>query len=70
MRLYMKKNILLVCTISILSLLLSGCVVKPLADSLPNVVLIFTDDLGYADLSSYGATEYQTPFLEQSLDLF
>ena len=29
------------------------------------MVFKFNDDLGYADLSSYGATEYQTPFLDQ-----
>ena len=31
----------------------------------PNVVLIFADDLAYADLSSYGATAYATPELDK-----
>lgn len=31
----------------------------------PNVVLIFMDDLGYGDLGSYGATQYQTPNLDK-----
>jgi len=31
----------------------------------PNVVLIFMDDLGYGDLSCYGALEYRTPNLDQ-----
>ncbi len=31
----------------------------------PNVIIIFADDLGYADLSSYGATAYETPNLDQ-----
>nr|WP_299385891.1 sulfatase [Allomuricauda sp.] len=30
----------------------------------PNVIIIFTDDQGYADLSSYGATKFQTPNLD------
>lgn len=30
----------------------------------PNVVLIFCDDLGYGDLSCYGATNYSTPNLD------
>ncbi len=39
----------------------SGCrTVAP-----PNVVLIFVDDLGYADLGSYGTTAYQTPHLDR-----
>ncbi len=33
--------------------------------TLPNVVLIFVDDMGYGDLASYGATQYQTPHLDQ-----
>jgi arylsulfatase A-like enzyme len=31
----------------------------------PNIVLIFMDDLGYGDLSSYGAMDYQTPNLDK-----
>lgn len=31
----------------------------------PNVIIIFADDLGYADLSSYGATTYETPNLDK-----
>lgn len=31
----------------------------------PNVVLIFMDDMGYGDLSCYGAMGYQTPHMDQ-----
>lgn len=35
------------------------------AQSRPNVVLIFADDLGYGDLGCYGATKLQTPNIDQ-----
>lgn len=31
----------------------------------PNVVLIFIDDLGYADIGPFGATKYETPHLDR-----
>lgn len=31
----------------------------------PNIVLIFADDLGYADIGSFGATGYPTPHLDR-----
>lgn len=31
----------------------------------PNIVLIFMDDMGYADLGCFGATDYQTPNIDQ-----
>lgn len=31
----------------------------------PNIVIIYMDDLGYGDLSSYGATEFSTPNIDQ-----
>src|SRR5699024_1783982 len=30
----------------------------------PNVIIIYTDDVGYGDLSSYGATAVQTPNID------
>jgi arylsulfatase A len=31
----------------------------------PNVIIIYTDDLGYGDLSCYGASKIQTPHIDQ-----
>ena len=31
----------------------------------PNIVLIYTDDLGYGDVSSYGATAFETPHIDR-----
>lgn len=33
--------------------------------SKPNIVIIYADDLGYGDLSSYGATALQTPSIDR-----
>ena len=50
------------CLILIWSLLLWGA---NLGAAPPNVVFIFADDLGYGDLSCYGATQVQTPHIDR-----
>jgi arylsulfatase A-like enzyme len=46
------------------SLLLVSCAVLRAAESRPNIVYILADDLGYADLGSYGSTEVSTPRID------
>jgi arylsulfatase len=38
---------------------------KPQEPKLPNIVLIFIDDMGYADVSCFGASDYQTPNIDR-----
>lgn len=49
--------------------LLSSCEVaksdKKITQNRPNIVIIYADDLGFGDVSSYGATELQTPNIDR-----
>ena len=44
---------------------LLACAPYALAQDRPNIVLIMTDDLGYGDVSAYGATALQTPNIDR-----
>ncbi len=49
-------------TATLLFLLL---LLKAPAQQKPNVIFIYADDLGYGDLSCYGATDIRTPHIDQ-----
>lgn len=57
----MNKNI--VSLLSVLVLIPGFC--RSNAEELPNIVLIYADDIGYGDLSCYGAKRVQTPNLDR-----
>ncbi len=48
-----------------LTLILVFCVTALTAQQKPNVIYIYADDLGYGDLSCYGATKLNTPNLDR-----
>ncbi|MFM2259373.1 MAG: hypothetical protein RLZZ424_1347, partial [Bacteroidota bacterium] len=41
---------------------------KKQASAQPNIVVIFMDDMGYADLSCYGSTTISTPNIDKLAD--
>ncbi len=46
-------------------LLLAFTLISAVAAAKPNVVILFVDDLGYADIGPYGATKQKTPNLDR-----
>ena len=61
---YLLNKIFLI-PLLITTLSLVSCTEPTTDANPPNVIIILADDLGYADLSSYGATAYETPNLDQ-----
>lgn len=49
----------------IILMILSAGTLQGKPKTLPNVILIITDDLGWGDLSCYGAQEIQTPHIDR-----
>ncbi|MDB4374787.1 sulfatase-like hydrolase/transferase, partial [bacterium] len=47
------------------STLLFGLAQLSLAADKPNVIVIMADDLGYGDLSCYGAATFKTPNIDK-----
>ena len=58
----MKKLVVLTAVLGLF------CIVSCEKKLPPNIVLIFTDDQGYADVGVYGAQGYSTPNLDQMAD--
>jgi arylsulfatase len=48
-----------------MALLVLGTSPLVAAERLPNIVIIFTDDQGYSDLGSFGATSFDTPNIDR-----
>jgi arylsulfatase A-like enzyme len=57
----------LLCLLLVCGLLpfLTRCTSEPDKTTLPNIVIIFTDDQGYADVGVYGAKGFETPNLDK-----
>lgn len=69
----MQSRYLIVFLFALSALCMSACKDNPkeqkatepvTEETKPNIIFIYADDLGYGDLSSYGATEIQTPNID------
>ncbi|NQT00763.1 MAG: sulfatase-like hydrolase/transferase, partial [Planctomycetes bacterium] len=63
---YTRRSFLRVAGTTAASLAISGCALAAeRAANRPNIIMILVDDLGYGDLSSYGAKDMQTPNIDK-----
>jgi arylsulfatase A len=51
--------------LSMLAMLVFSAVTARAAERLPNFIVIFCDDMGYADIGPFGAKGYETPHLDR-----
>src|SRR5690554_3570727 len=61
----MLEKFLAVLGVVVLSGFISATDAKEPVDKLPNIILVYLDDMGYGDLTLTGATGYRTPNLDQ-----
>lgn len=60
-----RREILQALGIGAVAVMVPGCIPEEKkAERLPNIVIIFTDDQGYADVGCYGASGFTTPNLD------
>lgn len=67
MKIHIRHTMQLILFMSII-LSISGCKkMKKVSheEKKPNVLIIFVDDLGYGDISSYGQNQYKTPHIDK-----
>lgn len=72
MKITIKLNAfnLILSSIVLLNIVFSGCQSTPnkkqeVPNNLPNIVIIYLDDLGYGDVGAYGATSLKTPYIDK-----
>ncbi len=51
------------CLLTLILIGVTGCTRE--TEPLPNVIVIYADDLGFGDVSSYGATAFETPNIDR-----
>ncbi|MDD4032915.1 MAG: arylsulfatase [Bacteroidales bacterium] len=51
--------------IPVMTIFLAGSACSTQKDELPNIVIIYTDDVGYGDLGCYGASSVKTPNIDR-----
>ncbi|MCU0786530.1 MAG: sulfatase [Verrucomicrobia bacterium] len=62
------KNLTSLLAALVMALTALSSVAAETSPALPNLVIIFCDDLGYADIGKFGAEGYQTPHLDRLAD--
>lgn len=62
---HVAKHLFFILIVSTVLVFISGCSETDAQKNPPNIIIIFTDDQGYGDLSSYGHPTIHTPNLDR-----
>lgn len=54
----------IVCPVLFLAVILQGCALRQ-EEQKPNIIIIYTDDVGYGDIGCYGSDEVSTPNIDR-----